>query len=100
MVWSEATWSLDGNLERTVDSFSGGSVPRGIVPAEEYLGTSIIGEEYTAQSVGSWCDACVANGITRDVLHWDEFGWHMSMLVAMSTGDVSDPTVLGSATCS
>lgn len=85
--WSDMTWYVDGRPRKVVESFTGGDVPNGIIPADAF-NSARLGDEYTAKSVGSWCDACV-NGVTKDVSNWDEHGMGRTFLMAMSLLDVS-----------
>lgn len=73
--------------KRVVKSFSGGDVPPGIMPADEW-DEFRFGDEYSAESVASWCDTCV-HALTRDVSNWNEHGLFRTSLRAMSLLDVS-----------
>ena len=78
-----------------VKSFSGGNVPPGITPADAWS-SFVLGEEYPAESVASWCDTCV-HALTRDVSNWNEHGMYRTNLMAMSVlRKQSLYTVLGS----
>ena len=72
--------------EEVVVSFSGGDVPPGIVPADDW--DDNLGDEYPTESVASWCDTCV-HALTMDVSNWNEHGMARTSLMAMSLFDVS-----------
>eukprot|EP01051_Picozoa_sp_SAG22_P001996 SAG22_NODE_85_length_21510_cov_6.472187_2_plen_264_part_00 len=83
---------LDGR--DVVVGFSGEDVPPGITPARRW--SSSTGAEYSARSVGSWCDTCI-HALTNDVSTWNEHTLAQTSLVAMSLFDVSHTICVRSA---
>ena len=93
----EVAYGQDKGLDGRdiIVSYSGEDVPPGIMPSKEWNNDA--GDEYSARSVGSWCDTCI-HALTNDVSTWNEHALAQTSLVAMSLFDVSH-TVCARSAC-